>query len=203
MRFIPTKNIIDYRDTGRAVFEKKCKYCDNSFYPIREDAKFCSASCRTRSAREAIKAPKVGMVNQVVPVKSVEAVKPPVKPVETIKPPVRPVEALKPLVKPVETIKPPVRPVEVVKPPFKPKPTTISPEELAAKKRKELENLAFQEYVRKNRAEKIKELEDSIPYPLGIPKGSWQERSRRIGHYVDNDLSMDQKELINFINGGL
>ena len=83
MKFIPTKNIIDYRDTGRAVFEKKCQYCANIFYPIRKDAKFCSVSCRTRSAREAIKAAKGGIiVKRVESVKSVEVVIPPGKPVD-------------------------------------------------------------------------------------------------------------------------
>ena len=49
-KMIPTTKIMDYRNTGKSVFEKKCQYenCGNTFYPVRKDAKFCSNSCRCR-----------------------------------------------------------------------------------------------------------------------------------------------------------
>lgn len=49
-KMIPTTKIMDYRNTGKSVFEKKCQYenCGNTFYPVRKDARFCSNSCRCR-----------------------------------------------------------------------------------------------------------------------------------------------------------
>jgi hypothetical protein len=59
-KMIPTTKIMDYRNTGKSVFEKKCQYenCGNTFYPVRKDAKFCSNSCRCRYNAE-LKAEKI------------------------------------------------------------------------------------------------------------------------------------------------
>lgn len=49
IKYIPTKKIIDYSKTDRAHYEKTCLFCNLTFFPARIDAKYCSASCRTKA----------------------------------------------------------------------------------------------------------------------------------------------------------